>query len=86
MIAPTAVDRFWANAQMQLLPFPRPEHVLEALREVDPDLHRRLSEGEQFLMRETNLERLTVAWEQWFNLMLRGLALLRARGVRVQSP
>ena len=84
MTGPTDLDRFWAETQLDLMGLPRPDTALEALERVDPELHRRLSEGEQWLVRQTDLERLRKGWAQWIGLYRRALALLDERSRAAQ--
>ena len=77
MTAPTDLDLFWAKAQLDLLGLPRPDTALEALERVDPELHRRLSEGEQWLVRQADVERLRKGWPQWIGLYRKAVAVLQ---------
>ncbi len=77
MTGPTHLDRFWAEAQLDLLDLPRPDLALETLERVDPELHRRLSEGERWLVRQTDLERVRKGWAQWLGLYRKAVAALQ---------
>jgi hypothetical protein len=76
MTRATEVDRFWVKVQLDLIELPRPDMVLEKLAAVDAELHRKLVEGERWLLRESQLEQLRIGWEQWLALYRRAVRLL----------
>ncbi len=77
MTIPTELDRFWAEAQLDLVDLPRPDVTLEHLKRIDPELHRRLVEGERWLVRRANVERLRKGWAQWLGLYRKAVAALQ---------
>ncbi len=77
MTTPADLDRFWTDAQLDLLDLPRPNLALEALARIDPELHRRLSEGERWLVRQADIERLRKGWAQWLGLYRKAVAALQ---------
>ena len=75
----TELDDFWAQAQIALADLPRPWHTLERLEQVDLELYRQLTEGERWLVRQSDILRLQTGWAQWRGLYRRALALLDER-------
>ncbi len=72
----TGLDGFWAKAQLDLVDLPRPWDTLGHLEQADPKLHRQLTEGERWLVRQTDMRRLRTGWAQWLRLYRRALAML----------
>ncbi len=75
----TGLDGFWAKAQIDLVDLPHPWVTLERLEQIDPKLHRQLTEGERWLVRESDIRRLRTGWAQWLKLYRRALAMLNKR-------
>ena len=79
MTGPTELERFWVDAQLDLVDLPRPWVTLERLEQIDPKLHRQLTEGERWLVRHSDIRRLRTGWAQWLRLYRRALAMLNER-------
>ena len=62
----TALDAFWAQAQLAELPCP--DHVLGKLRSIDLELYDNLREGELWLLKQTDVEGLRSGWAWWLKL------------------
>lgn len=77
MTGPTELDRFWATVQLELVDLPRPDVALEDLERIDQELHRRLVEGERWLVRQTEIQRLREGWAQWLGLYRKAVAVLQ---------
>jgi hypothetical protein len=76
----TALDRFWAGVQLDLLDLPRLADTLERLESVNPELHLSLVKGEQWLLRpERTLEELQAGWGWWLRLYREAVRIVDAR-------
>ena len=74
----TALDRFWAQVQIDLLDLPRPDAVLDRLEGVDPDLHAELVRGERWMLDPARtLGELEVGWTAWLRFYRRAASLVR---------
>ena len=76
MSAPTELERFWEQVQLDLAGLPRPDSTLQVLRCVDPQTYQRLVEGERWLLWQTDIGKLRIGWRQWLQLYRTAIKLL----------
>lgn len=70
-------DRFWAEVNLYLTELPRPGDVLDRIKARDPELHKRLVEGERWmLMPERSLDELVEGWRWWLKLYRRAVEIV----------
>ena len=73
----TSRDSFWAAVNLILIDLPRPGDVLDRLEARDPELHKRLVEGERWmLMPERSLDELVEGWRWWLKLYRRAVEIV----------